>query len=141
MLFLKFEFEVIIKPGRQNVGPDHLSRIQSGEFRGNIDDTLLDAHLFRVEAVKDHFSDIVAFLMTGMEPNELTITQTKSLVTRSVEYQLIVGQLYKLGVDGILCRCMLERKRYKLLREAHEGVVGGHNKGKSTTHKVLCVGL
>lgn len=84
----------------------------------------------------DHFLDIATFLMTGMVPNELT-TQKKQLVTRSVDYLLIAGQLFKLRADGILRRCVLEHKRHELLREAHEGVVGGHNTGKSTTHKVL----
>ena len=31
LLFQEFEFEVIVRPGNLNVGPDHLSRIDTGE--------------------------------------------------------------------------------------------------------------
>jgi hypothetical protein len=38
LLFQEFSFEVIINPGRCNVGPDHLSRVDSGESGGVVDD-------------------------------------------------------------------------------------------------------
>ena len=31
LLFQEFEFEVVVRPGKLNVGPDHLSRIDMGE--------------------------------------------------------------------------------------------------------------
>lgn len=62
-------------------------------------------------------------------------------MTRTVYYQLITGQLYQLGVDGILHRCVLEHEREALLFEAHEGVAEGHNAGKATTDKVFCAGM
>lgn len=46
---------MVVKPGRHNVGPDHLSRIKSGESGGAVYDQLPDAHLFRIEAVPDYF--------------------------------------------------------------------------------------
>ena len=49
--FQEFEFEVVVRPGKLNVGPDHLSCINTGEDPTGIDDDLLDAHLFRIEAV------------------------------------------------------------------------------------------
>jgi hypothetical protein len=42
LLFQDFEFEVVVKPGKYNVGPDHLSRIKSGEASLSLDDELLD---------------------------------------------------------------------------------------------------
>lgn len=60
LLCQEFEFQVIVKLGKYNVGPDHLSRLQSREAGGSRDDVLLDALLFRVEAVDDHFLDIIA---------------------------------------------------------------------------------
>jgi hypothetical protein len=41
----------------------------------------------------------------------------------SINYQLIAGHLYKLGVNGILHRCMLEHECDMVLYEAHEGIV------------------
>lgn len=94
---------VIVKLGKQNVGPDHLSRIQSGEHFDTIDDALPDSQLFRVGAIQDQFADIVAFLITGCAPKHLTINQKKQPVTHNLDFQLIGRQLYKLGSDGILC--------------------------------------
>jgi hypothetical protein len=59
----------------------------------------------------------------------------------TVDYQLIVGQLYKLGLDNILRRCVLNHERKDILWEFHNRVVGGHVGGKETAQKVLQVGL
>jgi len=48
-----------VKPGKFNSGLDHLFCILSGEDAGNLDDSLLDAHLFAVKMVDDYFADIV----------------------------------------------------------------------------------
>jgi transposase InsO family protein len=50
---------------------------------------------------------------------------------------LIAGQLYKLGLDSILRRCVLDNERKGILWECHSGVAGGHVGGKATAHKVL----
>jgi hypothetical protein len=48
LLFQEYDFEVIVKLGKFNTGPDHLSCILIGEDAGNMDDSLPDAHLFVV---------------------------------------------------------------------------------------------
>jgi hypothetical protein len=67
--------------------------------------------------------------------------QQKNLVVKDVDYQLIVGHLYKMGADSILRRCVLEHERPGILVEAHEGIAGGHYAGKATMQKVLQAGL
>jgi hypothetical protein len=64
LLFQEFSFEVIIKPRRCNMGPDHLSRLESGESGGVVNDQLPDADLFQVEAIPEYLEDIVVFLST-----------------------------------------------------------------------------
>jgi hypothetical protein len=88
-LFQEYDFEVIVKPGKLNAGPDHLSCILSGEDAGNLDDSLPDAHLFAVQMVDDYFTDIVQFLSTGMAPSDMTVAQKKQLVVKETDYQLI----------------------------------------------------
>ena len=46
LLFHEFDFEIIVKPGRLNVGPDHLSPIETGEDPTNIDDGFSNVQLF-----------------------------------------------------------------------------------------------
>lgn len=55
---------MVVKPSKNNVGHDHLSRLQSREIEIGIDDEILDGHLFRVEGVENQFIDIYIHLMT-----------------------------------------------------------------------------
>jgi hypothetical protein len=58
-LFQEYDFEVVVKLRKLNVGPDDLSRILSEEDASNLDDILLDAQLFAVKMVDDYFSNII----------------------------------------------------------------------------------
>ena len=46
-----------------------------------------------------------------------------------------------MGPDEVLHRCVMEEKIPGVLREALEGIVGGHMGHDATTCKVLLVGL
>jgi hypothetical protein len=94
-----------------------------------------------IRKVDDHFAEIVQFLSTRMELREYTIIQKKQLVVCAADFQLIAGQLYKMGPNEILRICVMDSKRPLILAEAHEGIKGGHYVGKETTQKVLIVGL
>jgi hypothetical protein len=83
---------------------------------GNLDDNLPYAQLFAVKMVDDYFSDIVKFLSTQMAPSEMKVAQKKQLVVKATDYQLIADNLYKLGVDKILRRCVLEHERPMILK-------------------------
>jgi hypothetical protein len=65
LLFQEFSFEVIIKPRRCNVGPDHMSILELGESGRVFDVQLPDADLFQVEAIPEYMEDIVVFLSAG----------------------------------------------------------------------------
>jgi len=77
LLFQEYDFEVIVKPGKMNACPDHLSRLESGEEGGNLDDRLLDAQLFSIRMVDDQFWDVIQFLNTGVAPADYTTMQKK----------------------------------------------------------------
>jgi hypothetical protein len=46
LLFQEFSFEVIVEPGKLNMGPNNLSTLELGESGRAIDDQFLDANLF-----------------------------------------------------------------------------------------------
>lgn len=56
LLFQEYDFEVILKPAALNVGPDHLSWIETGEEPNNIEEWFPDVQLFVVHVVDDHFA-------------------------------------------------------------------------------------
>jgi hypothetical protein len=58
-------------------------------------------------------------------------------VVHTIDFSLIVGQLYKMGPDEILRRCVMEEKFPMILKESHEGIAGGHYVGKAIAQKVL----
>ena len=102
LLFQEFEFDVVVRPGRENVGPNHLSRLEIGEEEIRIEDELPDAHLFRVEAIPQELADIAQLLEEGRAPEDLSERQKKILAMKAAPYTLINGFLYRLGVDDIL---------------------------------------
>ena len=108
LLFQEFEFEVIIRPSKENVGPDHLSKVESGEDPTGIDDDLPDAHLFRVEEIPAELEEIGQYLQEGKSLDHYSEKKKKILTIKVTPYTLINGNLYKLGLDGILLRCALE---------------------------------
>jgi hypothetical protein len=88
LLFQEYDFEIIVKPGRMNNGPDHLSRLEHGEEPTSLEDTLPYAQLLTIKNMDDHFTDIVQFLSIGMDPSEYTMAQKKQLVVCTVEFSL-----------------------------------------------------
>jgi len=59
LLFKEYDFEVVVKPRRLNAGPDHLSRIKTGEEPTNLEEGLPNTHLFAVRVTDGHFEDII----------------------------------------------------------------------------------
>jgi hypothetical protein len=141
LLFQEYDFEIVVKPGRMNKGPHHLSRLEHGEEPTSLDDTLPDAQLLTIRKFDDHLTVIVQFLSTGMAPREYTVIHKKQLVVCAVDFQIIVGKLYNMGPDEILRRCVMEAERPLILEKSHQGITGGHYVGKATTQKVLRAGL
>ena len=132
LLFQEYDFEVIVKPCELNIGPDHLSRIVIGEEPNNLEEGLSYAQLFMVCVADEHFFDIIQLLTTGMAPRGYTTQQKKELVVCAVDFLVITGHLYKMGVDEILWRYVLEFQCDSILIEAHGGAMGGHYEGKET---------
>jgi hypothetical protein len=116
----------VVKPGRMNMGPDHLSKLEHGDEPTSLDDTLPDAQFLAIMKFDDHFAKIVQFLSTRMAPHNYTVIHKKQLVVGAGDFQLIAGQLYKMGPDEILRRCVMESERPLILAESHEGITGGH---------------
>jgi hypothetical protein len=132
LLFHEYDFDIVAKSGRINKGPDHLSRLEHGEEPTILYDTLPDEKLLTIRKSDDRFTEIVQFLSIGMAPCEYTVIQNKQLVICTVDFKLIARQLYKMGPDEILIRCVMESEIPLILPEEHEGIVRGNYTGKET---------
>ena len=89
----------------------------------------------------DHYAPIIQFLATGVTPEDMSTSQKKQMVVKASDFQLIAGQLYKLGPDEILRRCILPHEQGPILEEAHARIAGGHYGGWDTAWKVLHAGI
>lgn len=52
-------------------------------------------------------------------------------------YQIIDGVLFRHNYDNVLLRCLEKDGDDHILTELHDGPIGGHFSGETTTHKVL----
>lgn len=89
------------------MGPNHLSWLELGEARGLVDDQFPNSELFRVEAIPDYLEEIAVFLVTSKFVEGYKTTQRRQMVAHTADYQLIIRQLYRLGIDQILRRVFL----------------------------------
>ena len=55
---------------------------------------------------------------------------------KATPYTLIKGFLYKMGLDEVLRRCVLEHEREKIMHEAYYGPNGGHFQSDMTAKKI-----
>lgn len=136
-LFQEYDFEVIVKPGRLNAGPDHLFRFDTSEEPTNIEEGLPDAELFAIRVFDDNFVDIIQFITTGVSPAEYTTQKKKELVVEETNFSFIVRHFYNMGADEILRRYVPKHERHIVLVEAHGGVARRHYAGKATVQKIL----
>ena len=105
------------------------------------DDNILDAHLFRVEVVLVDLAEISQFLQEEKAPKGYSEEKNKILAIKASLFTLINESLYKLGLDDVLRRCVLEHERYDIIEEAHSRAVGGHFQVDTTIKKILHLGL
>ncbi|KAH9301711.1 hypothetical protein KI387_013294, partial [Taxus chinensis] len=124
-----------------NLGPDHFSRIELGEDTKSIEDIILEAQLSRLQCTHPHLEDIDVFLRMGVASEGMKELERKELAIHATPYMLIGGELYKLGRDEVLCRCMLEHDHIAIMEEAHGGIVKGNYAGNATVCKILLAGL
>ena len=107
LLFQEFEFKVVVRPGKLNVSPNHLSRIDTGEEPTGVEDELPDAHIFQMEAVLAELEEIAQFLEDGHVPEGMSTKKKQILAMKVAPYHLINGFIYKMGLGDILRRCVL----------------------------------
>jgi len=141
LLLQQFDLTVIDKPGKENVVADFLSKLTfpAGE-EGMVDDQLLDEHLFTISVLSPWFADIATYLMSAQFLPNLSSKEKRNIVRKSTLFTWIGGNLFKLGPDQILRRCVREEEVFEILLTYHDGLCRGHFSSKRKTFKVLQAG-
>ena len=66
----------------------------------------------------------------------MSTKEEQILVMKGAPYTLINIFLYKMGLDELLHRCVLEHERENIMHEAHYGPAGGHFQLDTTVEKI-----
>eukprot|EP00253_Pinus_taeda_P018631 PITA_18631 len=137
----QFDLTIIDKPGKENVVVDFLSRVNltAGEEE-TVDDQMPNEHLFAISVLSPWFADIVNYLVSAQFPPHLSSKEKSIIVRKSASFTWIGGNLFKLGLDHILRRCVREEEVFDILLTCHDGPCGGHFAAKRTAFKILQAG-
>ena len=80
--------------------------------------------------------EIAQFLEDGKSPEGMSMKKKQILAMKATPYSLINGFLYKMGLDDILRRCVLEHERNNIMYEAHYGPAGGNFQANTIAKKI-----
>ena len=93
-----------------NVKPNQFSIIDIREEPTGVEDDLSDAHLFRIKVVPVELEKMAQFLENGQAPDGMSMKRKQIVAMKVAPYSLINGFLYKMGLDEVLRRCVLEHE-------------------------------
>eukprot|EP00253_Pinus_taeda_P035854 PITA_35854 len=138
---LQFDLTIVDKPGKENVVANFLFRLDlpAGE-EGTVDDQMPDEHLFALSVLSPYFADIANYLVSAQFPRHLSSKEKSRIVQKSAPFTWIGGNLFKLGPNQILRRCVREEEVFDILMTYHDGPYGGHFVTKRTAFKILQAG-
>ena len=128
------------KKGSENSVADHLSRLHIPSS-GEICDTFPDEQLLAVVTKVPWFAHIVNYLVTISVPDYWNTHQKKKFAHDVKHYFWEEPQLFHVGADQIIRRCVPEEEQEHILAMCHSSLCGGHFVSRRTGAKVLQSGF
>eukprot|EP00253_Pinus_taeda_P029982 PITA_29982 len=113
LLLQQFDLTILDKHGKENVVADFLSRVNLPAAN---------------------------YVVSTQFPPHLSSKEKSKIVRKSAPFTWMGGNLFKLGPDQILRRCVREEEVFDILLTCHDGPCGGHFAAKRTTFKILQAG-
>ena len=126
--------------GSENSLVDHLSQLQTTSS-GEISDTFPDEQLLAVVTKVPWFAHIVNYLVTKSFPKYWNMHQKRKNFYDIRYYFWEEPQLFHVGADQIIRRCVLEEEQEHILSMCHSSLCGGHYASRKTEAKVLQIGF
>ena len=106
--------------------------------KGELKDHFPNEFLFVVEYTEPLWcADIINHLACGVMPQELTYSQRKKFLFKVKHYYWDDPILYKVGVVGLIRRCVPNSKVISILTHYHNSLYGGHFGANRTISRVL----
>jgi hypothetical protein len=125
LLLQEFDVEIRDKKGSENVGADHLSRMNREDDKEPIEEKMRDDHLYRV-LDKDTWMIGIIQAIRKMPLDHLDKNAHRRVMAESQKYYWGAPYLFRLAEEGVLRRCVPREERLETLRKCHSGEYGGH---------------
>ena len=138
-----FHCEIVDKSGKENLIADHLSRLPPSAIDDEsppIRDVLPDEHIMSL-GTEPWFADIVNYLATDSVLPNLSASERRAFEKQCRKYIWDDPNLFRIGADDVLRRCVPETEQGSILRFCHEMECGRHYSGTKTAHKVFNAGF
>ncbi|XP_026442919.1 uncharacterized protein LOC113342667 [Papaver somniferum] len=108
-------------------------------LEGNMDILVVDSVAQKESLPEDDWrTPIIKYLANGYLPSDQLIAH--KIISRSGNYQLRDGVLYKQSYLGPLLRCLSFAEGQTIIKEIHYGYAGNHSEGRSLAHKARLQG-
>ena len=140
LLLQEFDLEIKDKKGSENLVADHLSRLHTTSS-GEICDTFADEQLLAIVTKVPWFAHIVIYLVTKSIPDYWNMHQKKEFAYDVRHYFWEEPQLFHVGADQIIRRCVPEEEQEHILAMCHSSLCGGYFASRKTGAKVLQSGF
>ena len=121
VLLQEFDLEIKDKKGSENSVADHLSRLHITSS-GEICDTFPDEQLLTVVTKVPWFAHIVNYLATKSVPDYWNTHQKKKFAYDVRHYFWEEPQLFHVGADQIIRRCVSEEEQEHILAMCHSSL-------------------
>ena len=104
LLLQEFDIKIVDKPGKDNVVPDFISRMDNNDECTPVEDSFPDEHLFADSTKPLWYADIANYLSTGKVPPYLSYREQQRIIHHSARYSWMAGYLFHTGVLKIATR-------------------------------------
>ncbi|WVZ80222.1 hypothetical protein U9M48_027715 [Paspalum notatum var. saurae] len=112
LMLQEFDVEIVDKKGVENVVADHLSRMDHGKDGSPIEDALRDDTLYAVLDKDSWMRDVIRAIRGEPLPH-LNYSSKRRVLTEAKKYYWNAPYLYRYGSDGVLRRCVPQRKEMR----------------------------
>ncbi|XP_076934622.1 uncharacterized protein LOC143600976 [Bidens hawaiensis] len=129
LLLQEFDLEIRDKKGSENVVADHLSRLVEQEEEEKderaINEYSPDEQFFSVSTLP-WYADIINFLVADTIPEFWPKKKKQHFLSQEKHYAWEDPDLFKVGADQVMRRCIPEEEMWSVLYHAHSSPCGGH---------------